>query len=607
MGRNVSTKPVIYLMGRIHCELIAMNRLIAAISIFVFITLIPFFSWAKVAVNLKLDRSQVQLVDSVELTVSVSGSRDSDSMPDIRGLENFDVRSGGTSSRIEFINGKMSSGVDYTYFIQPQKIGTFQIGPARVLINAKAYSSNTAKLQVVKPAGGQGAGADSPIFLTAEFSDDTVYVEEQTIYTLKLFLRRNVRNINLNLPETENLIFKQISKPVEYRSTRNGQNYQVIEVQYAVVPSKAGSYAVDPSKMSMTVLQSRRNSARSFFDDPFSSFSSGRPLSVASKSLLLTVRPLPREGKPPDFSGLVGKFQVWSKLEPVSLKTGESATLTVSVSGQGNVNRIPDLKIPELTHIKIYADKPVLESTQDSEGTRGSKTMKWALVPEKEGRLEVPPVAVSYFDTQNHRYKTLTSSKYTLSVLPGKKETVKISEPNAAVALDDGAGKQTIREIGRDIFPVHSAMQNFKTANRFELENWVFRALLGLPVLLYLGTLGGMTLRRRSRAGQPEIMAKKAAREFYRHYRKGRLSAGSLLQLIRDYLNRRFGLSYGSVTSQESVKILISHGVGADTAEALQNIMLQLENAEYTGQGMAAGAIDRDLVPLIKQIEKQSR
>jgi hypothetical protein len=103
------------------------------------------------------------------------------------------------------------------------------------------------------------------------------------------------------------------------------------------------------------------------------------------------------------------------------------------------------------------------------------------------------------------------------------------------------------------------------------------------------------------------MMAKKAAREFYKQYRRRELSAGNLLQLIRDYLNRRFGLSYGSLTPQESVKILIAQGVGAETAEALQNIMLQLENAEYTGQGMEAAAIDSDLVPLIKQIEKESR
>jgi hypothetical protein len=583
-----------------------MKRLSLSISIFVLIALIPSLSWAKISLSLKLDRSETQLVDSIQLIVSVGGSRDSDSTPDIRGLENFDVRSGGTSSRIEFINGKISSGVDYTYFIQPKKIGTFRIGPARVLINGKTYTSNTAKLRVVKPAEGKGA-APSPIFLTAELSDDTVYVEEQTIYILKLYLRRNVRNINLNLPETENLIFKQISKPTEYPGTRSGQNFQVIEVRYAVVPSKAGSYAVDPAKMSMTVLQSRRSSKRGFMNDPFSSFTSGRPLSVTSKSLQLMVRPLPQKGKPPDFSGLVGKFKMWSKLEPVSLKTGESATLTVSVSGQGNVNRIPDLKMPELSHIKIYADKPVLESTQASNGTKGSKTMKWALVPEKDGRLEVPPVAVSFFDTEHHRYKTLKSAKYTLSVLPGKKETIMVSEPNRAAISDNGAVKQTIRELGRDIFPVHSAMQNFKTVSRLQLESRLFWAMLVLPFALYLGTLGGLKLRRHSRAGQPDIMAKKAAREFNKHYRKRELTSRILLHLIRDYLNHRFGLSYGSLTPQESVKILISQGVGGDTAEALQNIMLQLENAEYTGQGMEAAAIDSDLVLLIKRIEKESR
>ena len=583
-----------------------MKRLSLTLAITLFFILTASISWAKISLSLKLDRSETLLTDSVQLIVSVGGSRDSESTPDIQGLQNFDVKPSGTSSRVEFINGKMSSGVDYTYFIQPKKIGTFQIGPARVQINGKTYTSNTAKLRIVKPAEGKGADR-GPIFLTAELSNDTVYVEEQTIYTLKLYLRRNVRNINLNLPETENFIFKQIAKPVEYRRTHSGQDYQVLEVRYALVPSKAGSYAVEPAKMSMTVLESRRQSNRGFLDDPFSSFTTGRPVTVASKSPQLTVRPLPEKGKPPDFSGLTGKFNMWSKLEPVSLKTGESATLTVSVSGQGNVNRIPDLKIPELDHIKIYADKPVLESTQDNEGLKGSKTMKWALVPEKDGRLDVPPLAISFFDTENHIYKTLRSSNYTLSVLPGKKEKLTISETNTATTSDDGAVKKTIKELGRDIFPVHSAMQNFKTVNRLQLESWLFWSLLGLPFALYLGTLGGLKLRRNSRVGQPDTMAKKAAREFYKHYRKSELTASNLLELIREYLNSRFGLAYGSLTAQEAVKILISQGVGADTAEKLQSVMQLLENAEYTGKGLEVAALDTDLVLLIKRIEKESR
>jgi hypothetical protein len=583
-----------------------MDKLFLKITVSLLILLTVSVCGAEISVKLTLDRSETLLTDSVQMIVSVVGSRDSDSPPEFQGLENFEVSSGGTSSRVQFINGKVSSSVDYTYFILPRKPGTFQIGPARVLVDDQAYASNTAKLRVLEPASTKG-GERGPIFLTAALSSDTVFVEEQTIYTLKLHLRRNVRNINLNLPETEGLIFKQISKPAEYRSTHSGKEYQVIEVKYAVVPSRAGGYAIEPAKMSMTVLQSRRRSGRSIFDDPFSSFSAGRPATVGSESLRLTVRPLPEKGKPPDFSGLVGKFKMWSKLDPVSLKTGESATLTVSVSGKGNVNRIPDLEIPELDHIRIYADKPVLESTQDEEGLKGSKIMKWALVPEKDGPLEVPPVTVSFFDTENYTYKTLKSSSYTLSVLPGKKEVIAISEKNAAAASDNGAVKQTIRELGRDIFPVHTSMKDFKTVKRLQMESWIFWGLLALPFVLYLGTLCGMKLRRQSRVSLPDTIAKKAARKFNRQYRRHEITYGELLQLIRDYLNNRFGLSYGSLTPEEAVSILASKGVSPDTAEKLQKIMRHLENAAYTGKGEEAAATEEDLVPLIKRIEKECR
>ncbi len=583
-----------------------MKKLPLSILIFLCIFLIASVPRAEVSVDLKLDRSETLLTDSVQLIVSVIGSRDSESTPVILGLENFDVRSTGTASRIEFINGKMTSGVDYTYFIVPQKSGKFQVGPARVQIKGKTYSSNTAGLRVVKPAEGKG-GNRGPIFLTAELSNATVYVEEQTIYILKLHRQRNVRNINLNLPEAENLIFKQIAKPVEYRSTLNGRNYQVLEVRYALVPSRAGSYTVDPARMSMTVLQERRRSNRSIFEDPFSSFASGRPANIASKSLPLTVQPLPEKGKPPNFSGLVGKFEMWSKLDPVALKTGESATLTVSVSGKGNINRIPDPEMPELADVKIYADQPVLESTQDRDGLGGTKTMKWALVPEKDGHLEIPPVTVSFFDTENHVYKTLTSSSHTLSVLPGKKEKIAASGTNAAALSNDGAVKQTVVELDRDIFPVHTAMQDFKTFSRLQRESWIFWTILGLPLLLYLATLCGMKLRRNSRAGQPDMMAKKAAREFFKQYHKSEHTAATLLLLVREYLNNRFSLSYGSLTPPEIFKILTSQGVGTETAEKMQIIMQQLENAEYTGQGMEAAAVDADLVPFIRKIEKEIR
>jgi hypothetical protein len=505
----------------------------------------------------------------------------------------------------------MSSGIEYTYFIQPQKVGSFTIGPASVQIGGKTYSSNRSTLQVVRSAADQ-SDDHGPIFLEAELSKTSMYVEEQAIYTIKLYLRKNVRDIRLDLPEKENLSFKQLAKPAEYRSNRRGREYNVLEAHYVVVPSKPGAYKVEPARMSMTVFEPRSRSGRSrlgdpFFKDPFSAFTSGRPLTVAGPALQLDVRPLPEAGKPPDFSGLVGSFNMRSKLDPVSLKTGESATLTVSVSGRGNVNRIPDLKIPELDQIKIYADQPVLESTQDSEGLRGTKTMKWALVPEKEGRLEVPPVAVSYFDPQDHAYKTLRSSGYTLSVLRGKEEKIEVAAADAAATNGEGAVKHAVEELGRDIFPVHAAMQDFGTTKRLQLEGWLLTAMFALPFIIYLGALCGFKLRRSTAAGQADINAKKAARRFYKQYGRGGLAAGELLELIRDYLNNRFGVSYGSLTPAEAGTILMDGGIGAGTAEKLRACMQRCEDAVYSGKGDAVVHPGEDLVQLIKKIEKERR
>jgi len=74
--------------------------------------------------------------------------------------------------------------------------------------------------------------------------------------------------------------------------------------------------------------------------------------------------------------------------------------MTVTVRGRGNVRRVPELKIPSLDGVKIYADQPVVRSENDGEGTIVTKTMKWALVPEREGRFQIPSLALSYFDAE---------------------------------------------------------------------------------------------------------------------------------------------------------------------------------------------------------------
>jgi hypothetical protein len=587
-----------------------MKRFLSFLGAFLFL-LVPCGVQADISVSLKLDRSEATVADSVRMVVSVSGTRKTASAPVLHGVELFTVTPGGTSSRVEVINGRVNASVEYSYILEPGHTGTFKIGPAELTVEGKTYRSDTARLLVSKPA--RAAGGDrGPLFLEATLSSGEVYVEEQTLYTLRLYRRTTVRDISLSVPEIEHLAFTQLGEPREYQSVYKGTSYQVLEVRYALVPSRAGTYAIGPSRMNMTVLQPGSGSGGNIFDnplfkDPFFSFRAGRPMRLASQAFELKVSPLPEEGRPADFSGLVGSFEMTSDLEPAEVKTGESATLTVRVGGRGNVNLIPDLTVPEGDQTKIYADQPVLKAEQDARGLGGVKTMKWALVPEKTGRLETPSLRISYFDTETHQYRTLRTSTHTLSVLPGKEEKVKVAGGGKEADRLPGPAKEAVKELGRDILPVHTSMKDFTPSSRIRPSGWVFWAVLLAPILVYGTAAGAVRYRRRSIDSLPAARAKKAARDFVKQCRRGEDTSRDLARSVRDYLNNRFNLSLGVLTPDEATRILLSRGVGPDRAERMGAILRRLEDAVYTGRGDETCERGEDLADLIRQIEKEIR
>ncbi|MBW2163746.1 MAG: hypothetical protein JRF43_04710 [Deltaproteobacteria bacterium] len=72
-------------------------------------------------------------------------------------------------------------------------------------------------------------------------------------------------------------------------------------------------------------------------------------------------------------------------------------------------------------------------------------------------------------------------------------------------------------------------------------------------------------------------------------------------------MNERFGLSLGSLTSEEAAEILKSEGADLDTARKILAILKGLENAVYTGKGQKACALGKDASQLVRQIEKEIR
>jgi hypothetical protein len=586
------------------------RRTLSGLFLAVLLTAVfPVCGFAGVSVQLLLDKSEATVQDTITLRLRVSGAGSLASKPRIQGLQNFTVAAGGTSSHIEIINFSRNEYIEYLYYIQARSKGTFQIGPAEVSDGAKAYRSNAVTLTIRDVPKPQDQGqAEGPLFLKAALSKASVYVDEPVIYTVRLYRLLKVSNLSLEIPDVSGLAFKKIGEPIEYQSVVGGQPYDVLELRYEVVPAHRGRYRIPPATMVMAVYGSDGRRSGFPFGDPFFSMPRPRPRSVSSNPLELSVSPLPAEGRPANFSSLVGSYTMSSQLDKDTVAAGDTASLSVTIEGRGNVNRIPDLSLPDIAGIKTYADQPDLKTEADEQGYKGTKTMKWAFVPQKEGTYVIPSLSLTYFDTRAKYYRTIRTPAHALKVLPGA--SAQAGQTSAGIQpqpAPQGKLKREVVEVGRDILPGYTGLGDLHAGLQAMPAPAVFWALMLLPPLLCLGIYSGRKLVNPSGAYEEHIRAKGALKRFLKQCPSRDAAAETLLDACREYFNSRFRVTLGTLTPEEAAAILENHGVDGSSRDRCKSMLTELTGRIYTGQGDRPFDRYDELVSVIREIDRQGR
>ena len=127
----------------------------SSIKIYLIYLLLLFFTGvvfpADVSLTSTVDKNQVGVNDQFVYTVEVSGTSANLPTPTFPSFENFTILSGpNTSTNIQFINGAMSSSNSYSFYLRPQKEGTFNIEAASLEVDGETISSNTIRMTVAK-------------------------------------------------------------------------------------------------------------------------------------------------------------------------------------------------------------------------------------------------------------------------------------------------------------------------------------------------------------------------------------------------------------------------------------------------------------------------
>jgi DNA-dependent RNA polymerase auxiliary subunit epsilon len=549
---------------------------------------------AAVGLEATVDKTEASLEDQIRLNVSISGVRGLDEPPRLPPLPDFLVQEGGTSTRTEIVNGRISSSVDFSYTLTPRRPGRFTIGPVTVTVKGETYQSDPIAITIHPP---EKASPDkertSSAYVTQEVDIPEPYVNQQVIYTFRFFTRLQTVEAHLQAPSFQGFWVEDLGKERQYTRVINGIQYSVTEIKKALFPSKPGPAAVEESLLTCTFLAPRKR-ARGF-DSPFDDSFFAGPLfgmqetvtkTLRADPLTLTVRPLPAEGRPENFQGLVGTFQIEAALGQQELKVGDSTTLTVTVRGRGNLRDLADVPTGDLPGVRVYPDNPSFELQQVGDAIEGTKVFKKALVPLEQGRMEIRPLEVSFFDPSSGTYKTARSSPLSLSVL-GHPEG---EAPRTLEAASPEARKVAVKSLGEDILPIHEAVSAVLPNAAPSAGLPLAIVLCAAPPVVFATTLG--IKRRKERLATDRSYARR--REARRNARaalgraKQRIQETGdkeffreLARSIKGFIGDKANLSTLAMTPAEVEERTKALGLDAEASASVRRLLEELEYCQY--------------------------
>ncbi|HEX6966163.1 MAG TPA: hypothetical protein VF166_10215 [Gemmatimonadaceae bacterium] len=256
---------------------------------------------------------------------------------------------------------------------------------------------------------------------------DTVYVGQQATYELGIFVdervRDRVRRMEAIAPEMRAMLAYDAPTPISglaYR-TEGSRRYEVHVYQRAIFPLTAGRFTIPPAHLSYAMPLS------------FSFFSREENFELPSDSVVIVAITPPLAARPPDYAGAVGRLQVDARVDGGTARVGEPMTLTVRVTGIGNVKLLPRPRVvvpwaslvPAGERVSLASDPGVI---------RGSKEFDWVVTPLKSGAVTLPAIRYPYFDPVRERYDVAETLPETLTIAAGQLATLDTT-PRVAPSL----------------------------------------------------------------------------------------------------------------------------------------------------------------------------
>lgn len=584
-------------------------------------------AWAQTQFEAKVNKNSIGINERLRIDFTMNEDGDNFVPP---AFDGFQIMMGPNQSvSYSWINGKKSFNKTYSYYLIPQKKGSFTIKSASIEIENKIYKTNPIKVTVgdavkeeqdpyqrYNPFGNQPQQQQQQpqqtaeklgegVYLVANISNSNPYVNEPITVVYKLYVSPYVSvygSKETATPKFNNFWSQFIEikdfKPVP--DTYNGEQYVSIEIRKVVLyPQQAGNLPLEPLKMEIEL--DMPTGRRDFFGRP--EYKQGtRNIVAGAKSI--KVKELPTENRPESFTGAVGVFDFKMLPSKTALKTGESLDLDVLVTGKGNMKlfSLPKPQVP--TALEMFEPQHLEEITTPITGTQGRVTDKYTIVPNEEGKFVIKPLEFSYFDLATKQYKTITTQEVVLDVSLGD-----------AVADQDNSGKTSKKKVKqKDAFAFIQNNAHFvdKAKDDF-LGSLLFYILVGITVV---GLPVVVLLRKKKTALDNDVVGnkiRKSDRLAKKYLAEAKKQLGNKVafyeameRALHNFLKAKLHIETSEMSVDHIKELLLEKQADASTIEQFISLKQNCEFARYTPSSNAEMQEDYNkAVEVITALQKQ--
>ena len=556
-----------------------MKTLIKHISLFALI-LNSSLIIAQVNFEATLSKKKLGLNERLRIDFVMNKNGDNFTPPN---FENFQIIGGPNQSiKTSYLNGEQSFSKTFSYFLKPLKKGKLVIYQATITIDGQEYKSLPVEVNVTNSVKGANSNSDDEYFdddnieLIASVSKSSPYINEPITIVYKLYYKSPINVSNANESEapkykdffTQNIKIPQLKVN---RETYKGQIYNVVDWRKVVLyPQRDGNLEISP--LSLNLVLDFPTNKRDFFGNIIYDQAS-KIITTGSK--IITVRKLPDNGKPKNFSGAVGQFEFDIILNKNSLKASESFQAKVKVTGQGNLKLfdLPNLMVP--ASMELYEPERKENVKTNLSGMSGTIENIYTIVPKYQGKFPIQELEFSYFDPLEKTYKTLKSQKLNIDVFEGP-------------TLSSNSNENIVLPVSES-FKFIKKENNFTRINKEQFSNTsTFYILLSIPLLSLLSFIIFYSLPKRRELNNYEKI-KKVYKQIKINLNNAEKSIGNkdkfydlVEKAIYNCLKARFSIETNKLNKESIKKQMILDGISVDKIEIILKLVESCERARYS-------------------------